>query len=159
MKVKELMTQPVRTCRATDGLDAAARTMKDRSCGCVVVVDERERPVAIVTDRDICLCALRTLRPLQLLRVSDAMTSPLRTSRPEDKISDAEAAMGRWHVRRLPVVDAAGRLVGILALDDIAREAARDRSLFARPVTADEVGMTLATLTRPRIIVEEPLRD
>jgi CBS domain-containing protein len=156
MQVGDLMTRAVRICRRTDGLDAAVRMMKESSCGCVVVVDEQKRAVGIVTDRDVCLCSLRTLRPLQLLRVSDAMTAPLRTCRPEEKVSDAESTMGRCQVRRLPVVDADGRLEGILALDDIARQAARDRDLFSRPVTADEVGMTLAKVSRPRILMEEP---
>jgi CBS domain-containing protein len=156
MNVEKLMTRTVGTCQASDGLDRAAQTMRSRDCGCVVVTDEAARPRAIVTDRDICLCALRTLRPLQMLHVSDAMSTNVITCRPGDSVSKAEAVMSQNRVRRLPVVESDGQLVGILSLDDIAREAAKERDLFSKPVPAKQVGMTLAAVSRRRIIVEEP---
>ena len=148
------MTRAVWTCSPSDALDGAARIMRDHDCGCTVVVDDRDRVQAVVTDRDICLCALRTLRPLQMLKVSDAMSSQIFTCKPEDSVADAEELMAQRRIRRLPVVDHRGCLVGIVSLDDLAREAARDKDLFARPVTAEEVGLTLATVTRPRIVPE-----
>lgn len=156
MKVERLMTRSVGTCSPTEGLDRAAQTMRSQDCGCVVVTDAASHPTAVVTDRDICLCALRTLRPLQMLHVADAMTSGVITCRPDDTVTRAEAVMGKHHVRRLPVVDADGKLVGILSIDDIAREAARERDLFSRPVQAKDVGLTLAAVSQRRIVVEEP---
>jgi CBS domain-containing protein len=156
MNVETLMTRSVGTCRPSDGLDQAARTMKSHDCGCVVVTDGCGHPTAIVTDRDICLCSLRTLRPLQMIHVSDAMSTNVITCRPEDSAMRAQAIMCQNRVRRLPVVDADGHLVGILSLDDIAREAASERDLFAPRVPANEVGMTLAAVSRRHIVVEEP---
>jgi len=154
MRVQQLMTRAVWTCTPSDALDSAARIMRDHGCGCVVVVDDQDRVRAVVTDRDICLCALRTLRPLQMLKISDAMSSEIFTCRPEDSVAQAEDLMAQRRIRRLPVVDRRGCLVGIVSLDDMAREAARDKDLIARPVTAEEVGLTLATVTRPRIVPE-----
>ena len=156
MKVQQLMTRATWTCRPADGLDAAARIMRDQSCGSVVVVDEQGKPVAMLTDRDVCLCALRTLRPLQLLRVSDAMSRRLHACGPEDPVADAEATMALRQVRRLPVVDPHGVLIGVLSLDDIARVALRDVDLGDPSVTTDEVGKTLGAVSRWRIAVDPP---
>jgi CBS domain-containing protein len=156
MKVERLMTRTVGTCVPTDGLDRAAQTMRSRDCGCVVVTDPASHPTAVVTDRDICMCALRTLRPLQMLHVSDAMSPSLITCRPDDTVPRAEAVMCQNRVRRLPVVDGEGKLVGILSIDDIAREAARERDLFSRPVQANDVGLTLAAVSRKRVVVDKP---
>jgi CBS domain-containing protein len=154
MRVQQLMTRAVWTCSPADSLDKAARRMRDHGCGCVVVVDEKDRVCAVVTDRDICLCALRTLRPLQMLRVSDAMSSEIFTCGPEASVAEAEELMAQRRVRRLPVVDARGALVGVVSLDDMAREAGRVKDLPSKPVTAAEVGLTLATVARPRIVPE-----
>ena len=157
MKVRELMTRSVAICRREDGLDAAVRTMKERVCGCVVVADDRQRPVGIVTDRDACLAALRYGKALHELPVSAAMSSPVTTCSFEDEVAGAESTMARFQVRRLPVVERGGRIVGIVSVDDIARRAVADRDLFARPVRSEDVGMTLGEIARPHIVVEEPL--
>jgi len=151
MRIQQLMTRAVWTCQPSDGLDAAVRIMRDHSCGCVVVVDEADRPLGVVTDRDACLCALRTLRPLQMIRVAEAMSGQPAMCRPEDPIARAEEMMSQRQVRRLPIVDDRGCLVGILSIDDLAREAARLRDPATEPVTPDEVGRTLGVLAKPRI--------
>jgi CBS domain-containing protein len=131
MRVDEVMSGWVETCRADDPLDVPARIMRDQGCGCVVVVDDARHPVAVVTDRDICLCALMTFTSLPMLRVSQAMSRNLATCGPGASLAGAEGTMCRWHVRRLPVVDSAGKLVGLLSLDDIAWAVARNRKLSA----------------------------
>lgn len=157
MRIQQLMIRVVWVCRPSDGLDVPARMMKDHGCSCVIVVDEDDRPVAVLTDRDVCLCAVRTMRPLQMIKVSDAMSSHLYACRPEDPVADAEATMALRLVRRLPVVDRTGRLVGIVSLDDIARGAARDLNLHTESVTVGEVGLTLARVSRPRIVADPAL--
>lgn len=126
--------------------------MRDRDCGSIVVVDEHRRPIAVLTDRDICLAALRTGRPLAAIDVQSAMSKRLFTCRIGDTIEQAEQTMSLHQVRRLPVVDARGQLVGLLALDDIAREACREESWLAPPVSCAAVGRTLGQIVRPHLI-------
>lgn len=154
MKVAQLMTTPVRSCRAWDTLAVAVQLMRAHACGCVVVADPAGVAEAVLTDRDVCLCALRTLRPLDQLRVHEAMSTTLHVCSPEDDVKSAAAELAACRVRRLPVVDAQGCAVGLLSIDDLAREAGRERDLFARPVSAEDVGMTLSTLIRPQVIVD-----
>jgi len=151
MKVEQVMTRPAWTCRREDSLEIAVRLMERHGCGCVVVVDDEEHPVAVVTDRDAALAALRARKGLQDIRVSEAMSSYVVTCQAEDSIAQAEGAMRGWRVRRLPVVDESGRAAGLISLDDLAWRAARDRELFARQLSADEVGLTLALAARPHV--------
>jgi CBS domain-containing protein len=152
MKVKELMVQRVATVGPQDGLDRAARLMHERDCGSLPVVDAEGRPLAMVTDRDICLAAWKRDAPLSRLRVREAMSRTIHTCRPEDTLEEAERLMGLHQVRRLPVVDPQGRLVGLLALDDIAREARREAGLIAPAVESASVGRTVGEIARPHIV-------
>ncbi len=152
MNVATLMEHRVATARPIDRLDHAATLMRDRDCGSVVIVDEGGRAIGIVTDRDVCLTALRTEQPLFILAVQAAMHGRLFTCRDDDPVAVAEETMALHQVRRLPVVDAAGRLVGMLSLDDIAREACREEGLLAPPVSCAAVGRTLGQITRPHLI-------
>jgi CBS domain-containing protein len=152
MQVAKLMQRQVATARATDRLDTAAARLRELDCGSVVVVDEHRRPVAMLTDRDICLAALRCEQRLAERTVETAMSKRLFTCRGDDTIAAAEATMSLHQVRRLPVVDAHGRLQGLLALDDIAREACREADLLAPPVSCAAVGRTLGQIARPRLL-------
>jgi len=68
----------------------------------------------------------------------------------DEAAADAEARMAGAKVRRLPVVDDSGRLLGVLSLADVAREAERERASRERQVKDDEIGRTLAAICRPR---------
>jgi CBS domain-containing protein len=152
VNVSSLMQRQVATVRASDALDVAATLMAERDCGCVVVTDADGRPSGVLTDRDVCLAALRLQKPLAALRAADAMSAQPFTCREGDTVAEGERAMGLHQVRRLPVVDAHGRLVGLLALDDVAREACRDQDLLAPPVSCAAVGRTLGEITRPKLV-------
>lgn len=152
MDVSKVMQRNVATVATSDRLEAAAELLRDRDCGCVVVVDERWHPVAVLTDRDICLAALRTGEPIAGIGVAAVMSSRLFTCRAGDSIEAAERSMSLHQVRRLPVVDDRGKLVGLLALDDIAREACREETWLAPPVSCAAVGRTLGQIGRPHLI-------
>ena len=152
MRVAELMSKSPSTIRADDSLARAVMLMQDRDCGCVVVVDAAARPIGVLTDRDVCLGALRAGRALAAIPVALAMSNRLYTCRPDEELTAAEATMALHQVRRLPVVDAEGRTVGVVSLDDIARRARQSADLFAPPVTAGEVGRTLGDISRPHLI-------
>jgi len=125
MNIEKVMHQPVVTCSPEDRLDTAAGLMWERDCGALPVVEANGRVIAMITDRDICMAAYTKDLPLKAIPVSSVMSKQLFTCHPEDALSSAEKRMGEKQVRRLPVVDAQGRLVGILTLNDLAREAAR----------------------------------
>lgn len=153
MNVEQLMTKTVWTCTPADSLREAARIMWERDCGCVPVVaaDGVGRVVGMITDRDVCMAAYLEGRPLDGLRVEDAMARVLRTCRPGDSLSEAEGLMRAAHVRRLPVVDDSGHLMGVLSLADIARAAARLADTGARrlDLALEEVGETLSYVVEP----------
>jgi len=151
MRVEQLMTKQVKSCSPEDTLDAAARLMWDNDCGCVPVCtrDGLDRAVGVITDRDICMAAMFQGKPLQDLRVSDAMCKKLHVCAPRDSLADAEKTMREARIRRLPVVDEQGALIGMIALADLAREAARERATAKQEITETEVGDTLAAICQP----------
>jgi CBS domain-containing protein len=152
MKVRELMTTKVASCGLHDTLNDAARLMWENDCGCVPVVDEKGCAAAMLTDRDICMAAYTQGVCLKEVEVSRAMSKELFTSAPEDDLSTAEAQMRTRKVRRLPVIDAQRRLVGIISLNDIVREAERERvTKAARRVSDMEITQTIGAICEPRV--------
>jgi CBS domain-containing protein len=147
MNVLDAMTRDPKSCRPEDDVAFAAKVMWDHDCGCVPVVDGENRLVGIVTDRDVCMAALMSGRPLYEIRVTSVMARDVVACKPNDRLSDAQVLMRRSKIRRLPVTDRDGRLLGILSLHDIARVAEAARGLFP-PVRLKEVARTFAEVTR-----------
>lgn len=104
-----------------------------RHVGSAVVVDG-ERVVGIVTDRDLALTVLRAGLDPSTTPVSACMSSPVVTHDPAESLTEAVRSMRRHRVRRLPVVEASGKLVGIVAADDALVELARRWCLVAEVV-------------------------
>lgn len=148
MKVAQIMSKQVQSCQPSDNLEHAARLMWDKDCGCLPVCggDGVNSIVGMITDRDIAMCALFQGRPLRELRVADAMAREVRTCHPNDSLAVAEKIMRDTKIRRMPVVDKSGAVVGMISLADLAREAAREASANLREITANEVSDTLATI-------------
>lgn len=132
LEVGDLMTRNVVSVRASEPLSTAAKLLWDYDCGVIPVLEDiGSRVVGMVTDRDICMATWsRNLAPSQIL-TSEAMSQGLVYCSPTDKIEAAEGIMRSRKVRRLPVLDADGRMVGILSLTDIARVARQPSA--ARP--------------------------
>lgn len=151
MQVEQLMARPVECCRPEDTLARAAQLMWDHDCGCLPVCggDGAARVVGVITDRDISMCALFQDKPLRELRVSEAMAKQVQVCRASDTLADAEKTMREARIRRLPVVDEEGTLVGIISLADLAQEAARERTASKQEITETEVGDTLAVICAP----------
>jgi len=151
MRIERIMARPVQCCRPQDTLAHAAQLMWDHDCGCLPVCggDGVTRVVGVITDRDICMHALFQSKPLQALRVSDAMAKQVQVCRPGDSPADAEKTMREARIRRLPVVDEQDSLVGMISLADLAQEAARERTASRQEITETEVGDTLAAICEP----------
>lgn len=149
MNVGQLMKSGARSCSPRATLEEAAQIMFENDCGCVVI-KEAGHLVGMLTDRDICMAAYFQGAPLSSMLVGGAMTMEVFTCRPDDSIASAEATMREHQVRRLPVVAAGGDVVGILSLNDIAGEAARQHNVRKEEVTFSEVGETLRAVCQPR---------
>lgn len=142
------MTQNPKTCGPGDTLDRAAKLMWENNCGSIPVVDECQRPMGMITDRDICMCAYTQGLPLAALRVSTAMSRTVVLCSPGETLANAEKRMRQYRIRRLPVVGADGGIVGVVSLDDIACEAEREEVAGneRRSVTDREIAATLAAI-------------
>jgi CBS domain-containing protein len=148
MKVREVMREPV-FCGLDATLAAAVELMRNNGCGFLPIVGEGGNVIGVITDRDICIAlGTRNQKPSDVL-VKDVMlpkqyTFPkLFTCTPNDDIHCVLEVMRTEKVRRLPVIDHEGGLLGILSMDDI----------VLQPVQAGEnatfrVRMSW-TLTRP----------
>jgi CBS domain-containing protein len=117
--VREIMTSDVKTCRADRTLVSAAAAMQQGDCRFLPVVDDQGRPIAVITDGDICEVGTTDHRPLRDILVSEAMSREVFTCHPEDSVRHVLETMKRRRIRHLPVVDAENRLVGVVSLTDV----------------------------------------
>jgi CBS domain-containing protein len=120
MRVQDIMKRLPATTTVRSTLADVGRQMATIGCGIVPVVDEQQRLVGVVTDRDLCLALSHANVPASDLTVSAAMTAPPHTCREHDDLESALEKLGRHRVRRLPVVDDFGRVAGLFSLDDAA---------------------------------------
>jgi len=120
--LKDICTLNVACCSRDTGLYEAARLMRQHHTGNLVVVDEmdaRRAPAGIVTDRDIVIHALASERDLATTRVADIMSAQVVIAEVSETVAAAMERMRTHGVRRLPLVDRHGALVGIVTLDDL----------------------------------------
>lgn len=147
MKIEELMSRPARTCRLSATLEEAAQQMWDFDCGALPIVGDDGILLGMITDRDISMAAYTQGMALRDIPVENAMAKEIFFCRPGDTIDAAERMMAERRIRRVPVVDEKGRPVGLLSLDDLARNAQRapaSQGLDRRVV------QTLAAIGAPR---------
>jgi len=148
LKVRDIMTREVKTCRPEDTLDDASRIMWENDCGSVPVIDGDSKVVGIITDRDICMAAHQRGAPLASIPVGEVMTGNVLACNGLDTMDVAENMMQLRQVRRLPVIDYEGRLVGIVSLNDLARRINPNAPRSDGP-TCKEVATTLAAVSEP----------
>ena len=126
--VEQLLTRdPLACCSPSDNLNRAANLMWDHDCGALPVLEDG-RVVAMLSDRDICMVAYLQNRPLTELTVSTAMSKSVHSCSPMDGIEDVCQLMHVHQVRRVPVTDGEGYLVGVVSLSDVVREATSDHA-------------------------------
>jgi len=122
MHVSEVMDPNVHTCSSNDTLDTAARLMWEGNCGFVVVADDGKAK-AVLTDRDICMAAYTTGRALRDIVVSTAASRSLFAVHDKDNLDLVESLMRDKHIRRVPVLDAAGAVIGVVTLNRLVSSA------------------------------------
>lgn len=127
-KCSEIMTREPVCCEPGDSIPFVAQIMKQEDVGSVPVVDARDsrKLIGIVTDRDLVVKVLAGGRPIDDATVRDAMTSNPARCGVDDDVDAAVKSMADRQVRRMPVVDADGRLAGIIAQADVATRVHKD---------------------------------
>ena len=134
MKISEIMSNNPRSVSPDTPVSEAARIMKEEDVGLVPVVERvggaetRGRLIGVITDRDITIRHVAEGRSSDA-PVSDVMSGGVITCSPGDSVDTAMELMGREQVRRIPIVDERGSLVGVVAQADLARRAGDDRKV------------------------------
>lgn len=148
VRVRDIMTPDPASCTPDSSAGEAARLMRDNDCGSIPVVanSQSKKLVGTVTDRDLAVRGLAEGKGPDT-PVRELMTVSPVTCGPEDEVEIVREVMVARLVRRVPVVDERGNLVGIVAQADIAREegAASDQ----------EVGRIVEAISEPRGDLEE----
>ncbi len=124
MKAQDIMAKNPRTVTPETSVREAAQLMKTEDVGMLPVVRSGSKSiVGIVTDRDIAIRHVAAGHSSPECPVSEAMSANVKTCKTTDSVDDVMKMMGKEQVRRIPIVDERGDLVGIVAQADIAREA------------------------------------
>jgi CBS domain-containing protein len=137
MQVREVMTPEVTTVRPDSTLTEIARIMREQDIGSVPVTDN-EQLLGMVTDRDIVVRGVVEGHDGLDRTAADVMSPDVRCCTTNDDVEEVLRDMGNRQVRRLPVVDDDRRLVGIVSLGDLSRE--------AKP---QETGKSLKDISQP----------
>ena len=116
--IGEMCTKPVVTISPKVSVQEAARLMRRKNVGALVMVGS-SRPQGILTDRDIVTAVVAQGRDPMTTTVGEVMRRDLTVIREDRGVFDAIALLSDKGLRRLPVVNAAGQLTGIIALDDL----------------------------------------
>ena len=118
--VSSVMTANPASCTADTPLRRVAQLMIDHDCGQIPVVDADNRPVGVVTDRDIAVRVVATGKDSAGATAADAMSAPCKSVAGTASLHDTIRLMEVEKVRRIPVTDAHGRLAGIVSIADLA---------------------------------------
>jgi CBS domain-containing protein len=148
MRVRDVMTADPACCTPDATAQDAAILMRDNDCGSLPVVesDSNRRLLGIVTDRDLAIRGLAEGRGPDT-RVREIMTEGPTTTAPDDEVEIVREVMVAQQVRRVPVIAEDGRVLGIVAQADMAREEGA--------ASAQEIGRIVEAISDPRPDLEE----
>ena len=149
MRVKDVMTVDTTCCAPGSSLADTAGLMWERDCGVIPVIDEEQKIIGMITDRDICMAAAMTGRGLSQLSVHEVISGGVCGCKSEDDIHQALVTMRDNQLRRLPVLDDEGKLQGILSLNDVVLKADQLQDKRAASLAVD-VLETLRAISRHR---------
>jgi CBS domain-containing protein len=130
MSVGEICVREVVIAKKTESINKAAQLMRDYSVGNVMVT-ENAHPIGILTDRDIAIRVVAEGKDPGKTLIKDVMSARLTTIRESAGVGDGIRTMRGEGVRRLPVIDSEGKLVGIATLDDLIDLLAEEMSALA----------------------------
>jgi len=135
MRVEEVMSEAT-ACRETDSVRDCARLMRDQDIGFVPICDAKGAPVGAVTDRDLAIRVLADGRPLDV-GVSAVMSRDVIACKAGDDVQKATDLMRHERVSRVMVCDAQGKLLGVIAFQDLAEESEEEAGETLQEVKSD----------------------
>lgn len=141
MKLKELCVLDVACCHKDTAIAEAARLMRQHHTGDLIVIDESDgvrEPLGIVTDRDIVMEVVAKGRDPDSTQVGQVMAIPLVMASGSENVATAIDRMRTHGVRRLPIVDDNGAMLGIITLDDLYRVLADHTAALAAIVSKEQ---------------------
>ena len=141
MQAQELMTRDPACCTPEDSAQKAAELMSQHDCGAIPVVDDEQSRhlCGMITDRDIAVRGVARGRGAET-KVSDLMTNDVECCSAEADIKEVERVMTSRQVRRVPIIDADGELIGIVSQADLA---------FSNKVDEEELGQVIERISEP----------
>jgi CBS domain-containing protein len=146
MKVKDVMTVRVATCRPETNLAEATALMWDNDCGALPVLGETGQLAGIVTDRDICIAlGTRNIRSSEL-SVRDVLRDHTLVCKSSDNVHTALQTMRDGKIRRLPVVNDNSLLEGIVSMDDLVLNAVGSAGKMGSVISYGDVVTTLQAI-------------
>jgi len=146
IRAAELMSRTVVTVYPEDRVGYAARLMRDYDCGALPVIDQEGRLIGIVTDRDISMRLVANEADTHSTMVADCMTDGAFACHAEDSVKECMRQMSRHRIRRLPIINDWGQVVGIVSQCDLARHAGNYAGRGERRALAD----VLCAVSEPR---------
>ena len=139
MNTEEIMTRNVKYCWPETSLSEAAALMWDHDCGALPVVDGERKVIGMITDRDIAIAAATKGRLATDINVGEVMSGNVYACVLNEDVSSALKTMSRERVRRLPVIEANGKLAGILSINDIVLRAGQSKGRQMPEISYDDV--------------------
>ena len=142
MKLKDLCVLDAVCCLPDITIAAAARAMRQNHVGDLIVIDdadEEREPIGMITDRDIVLEVIALGRDPNTVKVREVMTPHVVIASADEDATTAMERMRSHGVRRLPMVDEGGFVMGIVALDDLLRLHAEQAAALAQVVSNAQV--------------------
>jgi CBS domain-containing protein len=127
MKVEHVMTRNVKSCHPEANLSYVAAKMWDYDFGAMPVVDDEDRVMGMITDRDIAIAASTKGRLATEITVGEVMSGNVYACALDEEIGSALKTMRRERVRRLPVIGKDGKLAGLLSINDVVLHAGEAR--------------------------------
>jgi CBS domain-containing protein len=137
MRAGDLMSRDVITAYPDDRVGYAARLMRDYDIGSIPVVDREGRLIGVLTDRDIAMRLVANEADTHNMVVADCMTDGAFASHADDPVRECMRQMSRHQIRRLPVVNDRGQVIGVISQCDLARHAGNYPGRGERRAVAD----------------------
>lgn len=139
MKVRDIMVKGPKICHPDTNLAVATETMWAHDCGALPVVNDEYEVVGFITDRDICITLGTRNQLASEVLVRDVMSKKVYACAPDDDIHRALETMEKGKVRRLPVINPVGKLVGLLSFGDVTLHAEKKAGQKTPDLSSDEV--------------------
>ena len=123
--IQEVMTSDVQTVSPQDTIQRAAQLMDDLNVGAIPVLDG-DKLIGMITDRDITVRSTAVGQDPRSTKVTDVMSTDVRTCTVDQSVQDVLDQMADVQIRRVPVVDDSGKVIGIVSLGDVATRHSAD---------------------------------